>query len=298
MSRVKDLVTHTPKSTREQAMVILKWAIVLMFIGRGWQYFYFETSFREIFWNYNAFAWFVEGWCTIDWNAYLSTPRYDGYIEVFEKALGLYFVGVAISLICFKPKKWLQIAVLLAIFFQIPQAYFSFSGFSYNWALLLEFSAQFVSPIIWLLAVKKGWNKSVLSVALSTIALTFICHGLYASGVYNVPQKFYAMCIKTIGITKEQSMYFLIVMGVLDFVAALLVFVPKWKIQKIALLYMVFWGFVTAVARPWANYYSFDAWRSLFQHFPDFLIRAPHFLLPLCILMVLKPINKHVRTDL
>lgn len=297
MRRVKDLVTYSSVSTAEQATAVLKWAIVLMFIGRGWQYAFFETSFREIFWNYKAFSWFVEGWYGIDWNVYLSTPHYDGYIEVFEKSLGVYFILVGVALLCFQPKKWLRILVLFAFLFQIPQAYFSFSGFSYNWALLLEFSAQFMSPLIWLMVVK-GWRKGLIQIAMATVALTFICHGLYASGVYNIPQKFYAMCIKTIGLTKNQSVYFLLVMGVLDFIAAVMIFVPKWSIQKSALIYMILWGFVTAVARPWANFYSFDAWRSLFQHFPDFLIRAPHFLLPLCVLLMMRSVNKPSRIDL
>lgn len=265
-----------------------------MLVGRAWKYFFFETSFREIFWSHKAFGWFVEGWLKIDWNTYLSTPKYDGYIVLFEKGLGVLFLITSLLVVLFPRHKVVKVLLPIIVLLQVPQAYFQFNGVGYNWALLLEFSAQFFTPVL-LFMYLKGKAGVVYKMAVVVIALTFICHGLYACGVYNVPQKFLTMSMKTIGLSKANSLLFLTLMGVLDFIAALMVLFKNKTVVKLGLWYMVFWGFVTALARPWAHFYAFDAMRSLFQHLPDFFIRAPHFLLPVFLLVAL---SKRVRTGL
>jgi hypothetical protein len=290
----KDLIKKVYQKLKVEPLLWLILGTSLLLLGRGWQYFFFETSFREIFWSQKAFGWFVEGWLGIDWNSYLSTPKYDDGIVLFEKCLGLLFMSTAVFTLYFSRIKAVRGLLILVTLFQLPQAYFQFNGVGYNWALMLEFSAQFFTPIL-LLMYLSNRKEMALKWCKVIIAITFVCHGLYAVGVYNVPQKFLTMSMKTVGLSRASSLVFLSTMGMLDFIAALLVFLKKAMFRRIGLWYMVFWGFTTAVARPWAHFYSFDAARSLFQHFPDFLIRSPHFLLPVFLLVAF---NKLSRTDL
>jgi hypothetical protein len=288
----KDLIKKVYQKLKVEPSLCLVLGASLMLLGRGWKYFFFETSFREIFWSQKAFGWFIEDWLGIDWNSYLSTPFYDDRIVMFEKGLGLLLMSVAVMILFFSRGKAVKGVLILVTLFQLPQAYFQFNGVGYNWALMLEFSAQFFMPILLLLYLMDR-KELAIKLGVVVIAITFVCHGLYAAGVYNVPQKFLTMSIKTIGLNKSSSMLFLTIMGVLDFVATVMVFIKNFVARRIGLWYMVFWGFVTAVARPWAHFYAFDAARSLFQHFPDFLVRAPHFLLPIFLLVAF---NKHART--
>ena len=290
----KDLVKNLYQKFKLEPIWCLIIATSLMLCGRAWKYFFFETSYREIFWNHKAFGWFIENLIHIDWNHYLANPAYDANIMLFKKGLGLFYFLSAIIVVVIPRHRAVRGVLIMVAISQIPQAYFQFNGSFYNWALLLEFTAQFSAPLLlWMqlrgkIQTTKVWCKLV-------VAITFICHGLYACGVYNVPQKFLTMCMKTLAFSKENALLFLTAMGVLDFIAALALYFKNTKILRVGLWYMIVWGGLTALARPWAHFYSFDAFRSLFQHLPDFLIRAPHYMLPLFLLMT---INKPVRTDL
>ncbi len=294
IERFKDLIKKVYQKNKVSPIFWLLLGTSLMLLGRGWQYFFFETSYREIFWSYSAFGWFVEGVLGIEWNTYLSTPKYDANIVLFEKGLGLLFIITALLVAFLFKLRGVKVLLIVITVLQIPQVYFQFNGVGYNWALMLEFSAQFFMPIILFLYLI-NWQNVAVKLGIGVIAITFVCHGLYAYGIYNVPQKFLTMSMKTIGLDKANSLVFLSAMGVLDFIAAVFLFFKKSVFQRLGLWYMFVWGFITAMARPWAHFYSFDAARSLFQHFPDFLIRAPHFLLPVFLLVAL---NKRVRIDL
>lgn len=284
---IKDLITPIKSGDFSyKANALLRFCVSILFLGRAWKYYFFESSFREIFWNKKIFGWFVEGVCNVNWNTYLSNARYDGYIEVFEQTLGLYFLISAIAVLVLKYKKPLQAILIAAFLFQIPQAYFSYAGVLFNWPLLFEFSAQFFSPLILLLFLKEGGiSKKLYLFTKVVIAVTFICHAYYALGIFKVPQSFYFLTQRTIGLTKVNADIFLSTAGFLDIIAAIVIFIPNNKLQKAGLIYMIFWGFFTALARPVAYFYAFDAARSLFQHLPDMLIRFPHFLLPLILLL-------------
>lgn len=282
---VKDfIIPRKYRGANYIAGVILRFAVSIMLLGRGWKYFFFETSFREIFWSKNLFAWFVEGVCNLNWNTYLSNAKYDGYIEYFEQGLGLVFFITALAVVFLNNNKFLRAFLLAITFLQLPQAYFMFAGQWFNWPLLLEFSAQFFSPLLLWYFLKFGLNNRLILIIKVVIATTFICHAYYALGIFKVPNSFYFLTQRTIGLVKNEALIFLQLAGVLDVVAAILIFIPSKKLIKVGLYYMVFWGFFTALARPVAFYYSFDAARSIFQHLPDMLIRFPHFMLPLFLL--------------
>ena len=79
-------------------------------------------------------------------------------------------------------------------------------------------------------------------------------------------------------------------MGYLDFVVSVLIFFPP-PIAKPALLYAIFWGLVTAVARIWSNLDMDFLIASLHQNLFECLYRFPHFLIPLAAWLWYKGLN-------
>ncbi len=130
------------------------------------------------------------------------------------------------------------------------------------------------------------------------LAATFIGHGLYAIGFHPLPGNFIDMMIKGFGMTESIAKTTLWIIGWLDILAAIallcfpLISSRKGKqIYMIALYYTLIWGFLTALARVYTNVAWSSGWYSLKQWLPEFLMRFPHFLIPLTLILLLQ-INK------
>ncbi len=126
------------------------------------------------------------------------------------------------------------------------------------------------------------------------IALTFTCHGLYAIGYYPRPMTFMTMTQNILGVNSAGVNSFLNLAGVLDFVVALGIFVLKGKAKKAALWYAVIWGALTSFARIIGNYYLDFPLESLHQWVFEAVLRFPHFLIPLVLIVAF---NKNRRKD-
>ena len=120
------------------------------------------------------------------------------------------------------------------------------------------------------------------------LAVTFICHGLYAVGYYPVPGSFQSMLMQIFPLTEMQTIGILKVAGVLDFILSIVIFLPQRRILLIALGYATVWGLLTALARPVAHFYPQFWLESLLQWIPEFLFRVPHFLLPVWLFIFYK----------
>ena len=74
--------------------------------------------------------------------------------------------------------------------------------------------------------------------------------------------------------------------------AVFLFTVGKWR--TISLAYMVIWGLMTAIARPWSYFDPAFASETLNRWLPEALYRVPHFGLPLCLLLALRRRSNNV----
>jgi hypothetical protein len=116
------------------------------------------------------------------------------------------------------------------------------------------------------------------------VALTFACHALYALGYYPRPGYYTEMTMNILGLENSGAIQFLLAAGLLDFVVAVGIFMPaQWS--KWILLYAVFWGFATAMARIVGNFYMDFPLDSLHQWAYQAVFRFPHFLVPLLLLL-------------
>ncbi len=147
-------------------------------------------------------------------------------------------------------------------------------------------------------SLKGQSNKSIttnLHVGIKlAIALTFIGHGLFAIGYYPVPGYFIDMIIKVFHIGEDAARNLLKIVGWLDIVFAIVLLFFRGKYLKIALGYIILWGFLTALARIVANIYLGLGWESILPWVPAFLIRIPHFMIPIILYLSItpRPINQ------
>ena len=96
------------------------------------------------------------------------------------------------------------------------------------------------------------------------------------------------MVINFTGMTNDEAKLILKIMGYLDFVFAVGLFIPY--VAKYFLWYGLLWGFLTAFARVYTNF-DIDFFKLSFtQNALEFFVRIPHFILPLILLRYKKEI--------
>lgn len=164
-------------------------------------------------------------------------------------------------------------------------------GFLFVLGFVMWFEAHFKIANLLEMAILMGlpaiilWKNSTRKINFLTVfsALVFIGHGMYAAGIYPVPGHFIDMCIHFFGMDETTARLFLKIMGVLDFIVAVLIFFPsKWRL--IGLWYMVVWGLATAFARYFSNMHIDFYTQWLPRWWFEVVIRLPHGLVPLAIL--------------
>ncbi len=279
-------------------LLILQIGVVALLIGRGWQFLSKSTPFNAFFFHPVFMHPIIENVYGIDWKEYLNNPEwYAGYKKlvriwgVFLMLGSVFYIGM--KKIPVRIIKSVSIIFFLLLFF-LAFCYYIEKGFRLG--QFVEYASQVSSPIIlwyffqhYFLEKKTPSPKSTFVFFIKImIALTFIGHALFALGYYPIPGYFVDMIIKSFGMTESAAKTFLSVVGWLDIIAALLLFIPFPKWQKIGLYYIVGWGFLTALARVYANVSYGLGWYSLKQWLPEFLMRFPHFMLPLFLFFILR----------
>ena len=264
-------------------------AAIGLFVGRGWQHLFWDAPFRTFLWDESLMSDFVNDWLSMSWEDYVRSPDMDDNIQNLIKSFGVFYIFLALLSIFIKkvPKVlswflWLGSAalILLALLY-MKNAFFSIGQF-------FEYTLQFLTPVfLFILVNQKMKLEHLLLFFKIAIALTFTFHGLYAIGFYPRPVLFVQMTITTFGCSEAFAHQFLSLVGYLDFVVAVLIFLPK-KWSKLALAYCVFWGFLTTFARIVGNFYPEFWMDSLSKWTPEALYRFPHFLIPLAALMIVK----------
>jgi hypothetical protein len=158
---------------------------------------------------------------------------------------------------------------------------------NYDILQLFELSIQLIVPlVIFFNSSLKNMDVSKISKWLKiAVALTFIPHGLFAMGIFYVPGHFIDMTIKILGVNETQATQLLWIVGVLDIIGSIFIFIPK--LARLTLVYVMIWGFLTAVARLVSGFNPDFLWSSLHNSIYLTLYRLPHALVPLIIYLLL-----------
>ena len=254
----------------------------LALVGRSYQHLFFEGPYRAFFLDESLFGYWQGVFSDQSWLDFTNSPLADERIRLYTRVMGFIWLATAIVFLFFN-RLSAKIAWSLAIISSLGLMFYgacSYLNMGYQSAQWIEHTAQILMPVlaVWIQSDRSGGFWILL--AKVAIALTFIGHGLYAMGYFPVPGNFVYMTHTILGTSDEVSKDFLYVAGILDLLAAALLFVPR--ADRVALLYCAFWGFVTALARP-VTYLlpNHLFWLTVHQTTFEFLVRIPHFMLPL-----------------
>jgi len=227
------------------------------------------------------------------WTEWVTSPAVDHSIEVMNDCLGFYLVLTGLLAVFIRPSNRL-LRWLLAGAFVVLAFHHFLDWKEHFWQIgqLLELSLLTSSPLLYLHYTRfevedddgPGWGSSPNFRLLRwLIALTFTGHGLYAVGFHAVPANFVLMVQAGLGVGEEAARTLLVAVGVLDFVAALLLLLPNGKAQRAALLWIIPWALLTTTARMW-SYGGLVSFGTLMtQWLPEVVVRLPHVLLPLAV---------------
>lgn len=263
----------------------LQWLTCFIFIGRGYQFYFFGAPYTAFFWDEGLLSPLISKVFQVDWNSYATSPVVNRIISLTIK-LSAYFLILAgiIGLIWSRVKRFYisKIFLKMGIFILLFLGCCLFKDKNYDILQVFELSIQIASPLALLFYKPNRKSKIYLEVLKIACACTFMAHGFFALGLWYVPGHFIDMTIKLLSVNEQSARLFLTIVGAADFLASLLIFLNP-RAAKIGYCYLVVWGLATACARVAAGYNSEIFWHSLHQSAYLTLYRLPHGLLPLAL---------------
>ncbi|WP_066225172.1 hypothetical protein [Formosa haliotis] len=273
----------------------IKLCAFLVFFARAYQFYFFGAPYRAFLWDESLLSPLVTGVLNMSWYDYATSTVVNKWIDFSVKLSSiLLFIAAFVALFWDQissqlvKKTSISIGVLILIILGLCLV----KDKNYDPLQFFELSIQFAAPLVLLyINSTKSINKSKLLFWLKiSIALTFIPHGLFAMGVIYVPGHFIDMTISILGVNETNAKLFLFIVGFLDVVLSIFLFIPK--LSKYAFGYIIVWGFLTALARIVAGINSDFLLNSI--HVTAYLTvyRLPHGLIPLVAFLLEKEINK------
>lgn len=277
--------------------IILQIASFALLLGHGWQHLSKGGPYRSFLLDDFLMQGFAES-LGYNWADLLQNTEVDANILLLGKGIGIFFLIAALVALAIQwIPKWISWILLggssffllfMAICLAIDKGWILVQG--------LEYMAQISTPLLLCFYHHKNVHPpKLVNILKVVIAFTFVCHGLFAMGVYPIPGHFVDMVIYGFGVSETVAKQVLLVAGILDIVAAILLFLPKKGVVYTALVYMAFWGFLTTIARVVTTYQVDLGWYSLKQWLPEVLFRFPHFLLPIAAIVLMYQWNNRHR---
>ncbi len=269
--------------------------VFLTLFCRGWLYLRWDSPLRGIFWSEDWMTWPVDFFLHLDWDAYASTS--DAYLTFLFRAIGILLMVAGVGAFFVRRGRTRGSDLLMvALCFSVLHAFAAWFEKDWQIGMLLELALQAWCPLLLWIGIRRGFGApAFLRTARLLAALTFVGHGLYAIGHHPVPGSFVTMSIRVLGMSEDAAKLFLQVAGWLDSAVAILILTPWRRAILGAGIYMVAWGFVTALARvvshydPAVRFHGVDPW--LFET----LVRTAHWAIPLVVvILVFKPSTRSV----
>jgi hypothetical protein len=279
----------------------LRYAAVFLLIGRAYEHIRWIGPYRDFFYNPIGFGKWYANFIGRDLVEIYKDPFYEQLVSSISTGIGIVFLGAACVILFYEKLIGWSWIIYVATGFLLTTylGYFMIKHFQ-MWGMLLEHAAQLMMPLLFLWYMKNNQAR-FLAVATWSVALTFYCHGLFAIGFYPQPGKFVDMFIASTGWTEDFVRLLLLVVGWLDIIMAVIIIVPFLpgtsdlihvrifrSVFLISILYGVIWGGITTLARLYATYTKGMFWHWADQYWMEFLVRLPHFVLPLVIFLIIK----------
>ncbi len=263
-------------------VMLLRWAAIFQFVGRGWQHIFWETPYRAILWDQKLME-PVLGLFGIEWDQFATSLQVDQFIQGTIQGMGVLFWISAFALLVgwsLRPIRntGLIVGGVLMFFLWIAKVKAGYPSL----IVAMELAIQVTLPFLVLGVVQNGLKSNWLLLGKVAVAATFIGHGLFAAGILPVPGHFVNMTMSILGIGEAGARQFLWIMGLLDFGVAFLLFSGS-RFGKYGALYAALWGFATATARVVAPIGDMPFLYLMHQWGPETLFRLPHGMVPLAL---------------
>jgi len=275
---------------KTQLIVVLRISAFVIFIGRAYQHLVWDAPYRAFFWDESILKNLVERMFKVTWNEYATSLSAANAIAVFIKSIGILYLICAVVTLVIKPnmKRIAKVFLFGGSFGLFILALLYCKEKFFHVGQFFEYMIQCITPVLlYMILFTEIDVKKIRLIALIAIALTFSCHGLYAVGYYPRPGNFIDMTLNIVPITEPSAHTFLKIAGILDFVVAIAIFIPR--ISYPALVYAFIWGGLTALARLVGHFYIDFLWNSFNQWTWEVLIRLPHALIPLFVMIIDRP---------
>lgn len=182
----------------------------------------------------------------------------------------------------------LHVLLPLVSVISLINSYGSYIKSAYVPEQMIEHAIMIFLPLLFFvtLITNRISDKQVFILKLLT-ALTFLGHGLFAIGFHYVPEGFISMTGEILQFNHYDSLIFLKLVGILDLLVAVLIFLPK-QYASSALLYMAFWGLITALARIVYGGIVATNFQETLYYIASTMYRLPHGLVPIILLLQFK----------
>lgn len=278
--------THE-RNFRNIEILILKIITISLLLGRAWQHLFWDVPFRVLFWDENLMTPVVKMF-GMSWQDYINNLEIAYQQEFVMQMIGVFYLILIVLIFFINPeRRWIKWLLWLSSIFLFALTLLYWKENFYRIGQLIEFTIQWTTPIFLIFAIYKTQNTIAFRFWLKiAIALTFVGHGLYAFGYYPIPGNFVQMVLDMFPLHNKEAAVFLKVMGVLDFVFAIGIFLPFF--WKFSIWYCIIWGFATAFARIFTNFDAFAPMQSLHQWLPETIYRLPHGGIPLMLWFLMK----------
>ena len=261
----------------------------MVFAGRAYQHLFWDSPFRSVLWDQNLLEPFVNSIFNMSWKDYVTDLSIDHKIQTLIRLNGWFYLFCAIVSLTIKPtsNKIFKSILFLGGCNLVVLALLLTKNKFYHFAMFFEHAIQFSVPFLLYYFLKNESVRWLLPKLKLIISISFVCHGLYAIGlIYPIPENFVTMTLNILPISEINAKQFLFIMGILDFVFAIIIFIPK--LSKVSLIYAFTWGFITAIARVLSGLKYGVSLHILHQYFYQTLYRIPHGIIPLLTYLILK----------
>jgi hypothetical protein len=281
----------------QRTALLLRAAAVAAALGFGLIGLLNDLPLRVVLWDEVWWSPVAEA-LGYDWVEWVTSPSVDEKINFLGKGIGLicFLAGGTIAL---TSRVWLlRLAVGSATVFLVLQQLLLWKDHFWQVGHLMEYALRAGAPLLWWYYFRGNSNKWVNVGIRLAIALTFVGHGMYAAGLHPVPGNFILMTQSGLGIGEQGARNLLLLVGILDFLAAILVLLPGRRFQQIGLAWIIPWAILTTAARIWSYSTLVPLDTLMSQWIPETIIRLPHILIPLALWFWLEGRGKAVDNSL
>ncbi len=285
-----------PKKT---VLYLLKLCAFLVFTGRAYQFYFFGAPFREILWDESLLNPIINGVFNYVGNDYATTVTVDLWNHYFIKLYSFLLLLAGFVCLFWQKIEFIilkKTVVAIAVFIFLLLNICMLKDRRYGVLQFFELSIQIASCLVFFFNndISKINQEKLVFWLKIPVAFTFISHGIFAMGIFYTPCEFLDMTMKILIVNEIQARLFLFVVGILDVLASILLFIPK--VAKYALIYIIIWGLLTAMARLLSGFNQNFIIESIHNYTYLVVYRLPHGLIPLAVFYLLsKKLKINVR---